>query len=588
MAIGKVRDAKVSQSVVGKASADKKHGIVGMLQNPYVFMTCLFASLGCMMYGYDQGVMGSILVMQNFEAHFPSLTGSTIQGWLVSALELGAWFGALFCGYLADRISRKYSMLVAVVIFTIGTGLQTGAQNPGMLFGGRVVGGIGIGMFSMVIPLYQAEIAPPELRGSLVSLQQLSITIGTCISFWLDFGLHFAGGSDCRPAGVPNNGINPDGTFDWNAAHGHTCLGEKAISWRIPLALQLIPAWILFFGMFFLPFSPRWLMMKHRDDDCIASLSKLRRLSPENALLRAEYLEIKAAVLFDEEIEAELNANTKFGAWKALFTPNMFRRLNIGVWIMIFQQFTGINAVLYYAPQIFGGFGFTSVTTQLLATGVTGIFQIIFTLPAVFFLDNFGRKTFLITGAVGMCICHVLVAAIDGSFEDSWPTHRSAGWASIAFIWLFAVNFAYSWGPVAWVLTQEIFPNSMRSRGVSIVASTNWMFNFIIGLTTKDMLKSMKYGTYIFFAAFCGLGGVFVWLVVPETKNKTLEELDVFFGGDKEDIAERDRVRMRRIEESLGLAGVERVEDLKVGTGYEGIGEGIGEKGAVQQNEVTA
>jgi MFS family permease len=140
---------------------------------------------------------------------------------------------------------------------------------------------------------------------------------------------------------------------------------------------------------------------------------------------------------------------------------------------MIFQQYTGINAVLYDAPQIFATFEFTSVTTDLLATGITGIFQIVFTLPAVLFLDNFGRKTFLITGAIGMCICHIIVAAIDGSFESSWATHTSAGWALIAFIWLFAVNFAYSWGLVAWVLTQEIFPNSMRSRGVSIVASTN-------------------------------------------------------------------------------------------------------------------
>ncbi|TVY85164.1 MFS glucose transporter mfs1 [Lachnellula suecica] len=560
----KTPEAAVSQSVVARNNVAKKQGIMGMLANPYVFMTCCFASLGCMMYGYDQGVMGSILVMENFEAHFPTLTGSTIQGWLVSCLELGAWAGALFNGYLADKISRKYSMLVAVIIFTLGTAFQTGAQNPAMLFAGRTIGGIGIGMFSMVIPLYQAEIAPPELRGSLVSLQQLSITIGTCISFWLDYGMHFAGGSDCDPAGVPNNGFNPTtGDFDYTLAHGHTCLGEKAVSWRVPLALQLIPAWILFFGMFFLPFSPRWLMMKHRDDDCIKSLSKLRRLAPEDPLLRAEYLEIKAAVLFDEETEAAYSSHSKFGAWKALFSGNMLKRLGIGCWLMIFQQFTGINAVLYYAPQIFESFGFTSVTTELLATGVTGILQIIFTLPAVLFLDNFGRKTFLIIGAIGMCICHVIVAALDGSFETSWATHLSAGWASIAFIWLFAVNFAYSWGPVTWVLTQELFPNSMRSRGVAIVASTNWMFNFIIGLTTRDMLDNMKWGTYLFFASFCALGGIFVWLAVPETKNKTLEELDVYFGGDNTSIAAADRDRMQRIEESLGLAGMETVEDLK-------------------------
>ena len=290
--------------------------------------------------------LGPILVMENFQAHFPTLTGSTIQGWLVSALELGAWAGALFNGYLSDRISRKYSMMVAVLIFTLGTGLQTGAQNPGMLFAGRVIGGIGIGMFSMVIPLYQAEIAPPELRGSLVSLQQLSITIGTTIAFWLDYGMHFVGGTHCDPRGVPNP-FTSTKTFEAGLAHGHTCLGEKTVSWRVPLALQLIPAWTLFFGMFFLPFSPRWLMMKHREDECVKSLSKLRRLDDQDPLLIAEFLEIKAAVMFDEETEAEMKgAGGALAPWKALFAPNMFKRLSIGCWIMIFQQFTGINAVL--------------------------------------------------------------------------------------------------------------------------------------------------------------------------------------------------------------------------------------------------
>ena len=311
------------------------------------------------MYGYDQGVMGPILVMENFQAHFPTRTTSTLQGWLVAALELGAWAGALLNGYLADAISRKYAMLTAVVIFTLGTGLQSGAQSPAYLFAGRIVGGVGIGMFSMVIPLYQAEIAPPELRGSLVSLQQLSITIGTTIAFWLDYGLQFVGGNHCDPAGFkgdPTTGPADDPTFNFNAAHGHTCQGQKPIAWRLPLALQLIPAWILFFGMFFLPFSPRWLMMKHRDDDAIAALCRLRRLSPEDALLKAEYLEIKAAVMFDEESEQELKGSQgALGPVKALFAPNMFKRLTIGCCIMIAQQFTGINAVVGHGRPLKSG-----------------------------------------------------------------------------------------------------------------------------------------------------------------------------------------------------------------------------------------
>lgn len=344
-----IKEAKASQSLVGRANQDKPTGLIGMVKNPYVFMTCAFASLGCMMYGYDQGVMGPILVMENFQAHFPSLTGSTIQGWLVSALELGAWFGALFNGWLSNKISRKYSMMVAVLIFTLGTGFQVGAQNPAMLFAGRIIGGIGIGMFSMVIPLYQAEIAPPELRGSLVSLQQLSITVGTCISFWLDYGFNFIGGRECNPAGVAHNVAYPSGVFDPFSARGHGCTGQKTVSWRVPLALQLIPAWILFFGMFFLPFSPRWLMIKHRDDDCISSLARLRRRSYDDPLVVAEYLEIKATVLFDEETEAEqIGSGGILAPWKALFAPNMFKRLAIGCWIMIFQQFTGISKKHYF------------------------------------------------------------------------------------------------------------------------------------------------------------------------------------------------------------------------------------------------
>ena len=402
------------------------------------------------MYGYDQGVMGPILVMENFENHFPYFQNATIQGWLVSALELGAWAGALINGVLADRISRKYAMMVAVIIFTLGTGLQAGAQTPAYFFSGRIVGGIGIGMFSMVIPLYQAEIAPPELRGSLVSLQQLSITIGTTIAFWLDYGMQYVGGTTCNPEGIPHPYLK-DGSFNAALAHGHTCLGQKTISWRLPLALQIIPAWILFFGMFWFPFSPRWLMMKHREDEALAALSKLRRLPGSDPLVRAEFLEIKAAVMFDEQSEQELvGSGGVMAPWKALFAPNMFKRLMVGCWTMIFQQFTGINAVLYYAPQIFSSFGFSSTKVTLLATGVTGILQILFTLPSVLYLDKFGRKTFLIVGAIGMFCCHIVVAIVEGLFKPKWDLDlgldKPQGWVAIVFIWLFAVNFAYSWG----------------------------------------------------------------------------------------------------------------------------------------------
>lgn len=561
----KGKEAEVSTSVVGQANAEKAHGLIGFFRNPYVFWSASFASLGCLMYGYDQGVMGPILVMENFEAHFTKFdgdSGSKWQSWMVAALELGAWIGALIAGWMCDKISRKHTMHVAVFIFTLGTGLQTGAQSPAYMYGGRIVGGLGIGMFSMVIPLYQAEISPPELRGSLVSLQQLSITIGSLISFWLDYGFHFIGGSSCKPEGQPENYTHSlaNGTtvtFDPFAAHGHHCTGEKTVSWRVPLALQIIPAWILFVGMWFLPYSPRYLVLKGKDDESKKVLAKLRQSNVDDPLIIAEYLEIKSSVMFDNAVKAQSLSNGFLAPWKELLTPNILRRVMIGVWTMIFQQFTGINAVMYYAPQIFSSFGFSSVTTTLLATGVTGILQVCFTLPTVLFLDKFGRRTFMITGAIGMAICHIVIAIVDGIYEDKWALnqglYKGQGWVSVVFIWLFAVNFAYSWGPVAWVLIQEIFPSSFRARGVSIAASTNWMFNFIIGVTTKLMIQNMKFGTYIFFAAFCIGGALFMYFLVPETKNKTLEELDVYFGGSEDSIAERDRELMRSIQEELGI-----------------------------------
>lgn len=545
------KGAEHSQSAYGQMRQEKSKGIVGMIKNPFVLANCCFASIGTIMYGYDQGVFGSVLVMENFKAHFPSVQSSTQQGWLVAILELGAWFGALFAGWFCEKVSRKRCMQFAIIIFTLGSALQAGAQNASYLYAGRLIGGIGIGMLSMTIPLYMAEISPPELRGSLVSIQQLSITIGTMISFWLDYGFHFVGGVTCNPEGVANPYL-PDGTFNYNAAHGHTCLGQKSVSWRVPLAIQIIPAWILFFGMFFFPYSPRWLANKHRDEEAIAALCKIRRLKRDDPILVAEWLEVKSAVIFDAQTEAELFGRDGWLApWKQMLSPNIFKRVNIGVWIMIFQQFTGINAVLYYSPQIFASFGLSATTNSLLATGVTGIIQVISTLPAVFFLDNFGRRTFLIVGAIGMAICHVIIAGIFGSFLTTFNQHIGAGWANVVFIWLFAMNFAYSWGPVAWVIPQEIFPAAFRSRGVSIVASTNWIFNFIIGLVTPHMINNMKWGTYIFFAAFSAGGGIFVYFFVPETKGKTLEEMDVYFGGSETSLAVRDRERMENIQREL-------------------------------------
>ena len=287
-------------------------------------------------------------------------------------------------------------------------------------------------------------------------------------------------------------------------------------------------------------------------------LCSLRNLPPGHELIDLEFLEIKAQSVFDKRFVAEkwpglseLTAwNTlklQFVAIGSLFSSRgMFRRVIVATITMVFQQFTGINAgritpsafvlfcscdlVLYYAPSIFAALGQDSNTVSLLATGVVGILLFLATIPAVMYVDKLGRKPVMITGGIGMLICHFTIAIIFAKNDNQWATHKAAGWAAVAMVWLFVVNFGYSWGPCAWVLISEVWPLSNRAYGIAIGASANWMSNFIVGQITPDLIKHIRYGTFLFFG-FMTLGGViFVWFVVPETKRLGLEEMDIIFG----------------------------------------------------------
>ncbi|KAJ9655984.1 hypothetical protein H2201_008683 [Coniosporium apollinis] len=223
---------------------------------------------------------------------------------------------------------------------------------------------------------------------------------------------------------------------------------------------------------------------------------------------------------------------------------------------MFFQQWTGINAILYYAPQIFNGLGLSSNAVSLLATGVVGIVMFIATIPAVMYVDKLGRKPVLIVGAIGMAVCHFIVAAISATYEDSWPSHRGAGWGAVAMVWLFVIHFGYSWGPCAWIVIAEVWPISNRPYGIALGASSNWMNNFIVGQVTPDMLEHMRYGTYIFFGLLTFGGALFIWFVVPETKRLSLEEMDILFGS--AGVASADAEKMREINREVGLEEIVR------------------------------
>ncbi|KAL3481200.1 general substrate transporter [Aspergillus californicus] len=488
---------------IRQANLRAKSGMPGWIQNRKVFGVARFACMGGLLYGYNQGVFSGVLDMHSFEQHMgDAVTNQTKKGWLTSILELGAWFGALYSGPLCERYSRKYTILANVCVFCIGVMIQvTAVANNGSssnILGGQFVTGMGVGS----VPMYNAEIAPPEVRGSLVAMQQLAITFGIMVTR-INYGTNHIGG---------------------------TGEGQKDAAWLLPLALQLDPAVILGIGMIFKPFSPL--------------LTSLRELPADGPVLQLELLEIKAQSIFEKRCEKE----NLFTSWP------MVRRVMVATGIFRFPVHR-VNAVFYYTPSIFAQLGMSNNTTSLLATGVVGIAIFLATIPAVIWVDRLGRKPVLIVGAIGMASCQFIIAGIFAENENQWDSHQTAGWGAVAML-----------GPLCLIIIAEIWPLSVRSKGTSLGASANWMNNFIVGQVTPDMLEDIRYGTYIFFGLITSLGAVFVYFLVPETKQLSLEEMDTIFGSQGTAAADFDRqaeiAREIRLDEALGMfadrhAGVE-------------------------------
>ncbi|KAL9602073.1 MAG: hypothetical protein Q9219_002069 [cf. Caloplaca sp. 3 TL-2023] len=533
------------------------------------------------------------------------LTGASGPMALVKNIKVFgiACFACLGGGFLAEILSRKYAILVNVAIFVVGVVIQTitAVGSASYIIAGRFItgrlpsydcyfsndpdsryyAGLAIGAMSVNVPNYNAEVAPPEVRGSLVALQQLAITAGIMISFWIDYGTNYIGGT------------------------GST---QSDAAWLVPICLQLIPGIALGIGMIFMPFSPRWLVHHGREAEARKVLSSLRNLEQSHPLIELEFLEIKAQSVFEKRSTAEkwphLVALTPMNTFKLQFvaigslftTKAMFRRVIVATVTMFFQQFTGINAVLYYAPSIFEALGTSSNTTSLLATGVVGVAMFLATIPAVLYIDKLGRKPVMLAGALGMGICHMTIAVIFAKNQYQWATHKAAGWAAVAMLGtlvrspiancilqLSLIPKTLTFHPKtdqpprhsAWVLISEVWPLSNRAYGIALGASSNWMSNFIVGQIAPDMLKRIKYGTFIFFGIMTFSGAAFLWFYVPETKRLTLEEMDVVFGS--VGVARGDARRMKEIRREIGLEVVLR------GMGVVGCGEG--KKGKVDSED---
>ncbi|KAJ7194881.1 general substrate transporter [Mycena pura] len=493
-------------------------GLAGLWHNYYAFLCAIFASIGGLSFGYDQGVIANVLVMKDFVGRWP--VTPLQKGALTAVLELGALLGALSFGVLADRYSRRHSIFIACVIFNIGALFQCLAQSLTHLFIGRAVGGIGVGALSMLSPLYISEISPPEVRGSLVALEQFSIVLGVVVGFWIGFFTRNMPGS---------------------------------ASWRIPLGVQIGPGIVLALGaLFLLPASPRLLVLKGRCHEAEASLVKLR--GRDDALTKVELLEMR--------VEATLIARTHgmgtgnkggnggLAAWRPLFTMKYRARTLVGVLMMMFQQWSGINALLYYGPTLVRSIGLQGDTVGLLVSGGIGIVQFLAVGPAIMYIDRLGRKPLLRGGSAIMAASHLLIAILVIQFQSQWTLHAIAAWIAVAAIYTFTFAYGVSFGPIGWVLPSEVFPLSVRGRGVALSTASNWTNNFFIGLVTPVMMDVSPAGTFLAFATACFLAYLWATYRVPETAGVALEDMDRVFGSE---VGREDAARRRQVEEELGL-----------------------------------
>ncbi|UJR21639.1 hypothetical protein I4U23_024716 [Adineta vaga] len=462
-------------------------------KNFQVYITGGFAAIGGLLFGYDTGVISGVLTMSDFLLAFGGPTSlargsltSSISGSIVGIMLVGCFLGALIAGPSGDRLSRKYSIVLFSVVFIISAILQTASTNLFMLLLSRLVAGISVGALSMLVPVYQSEIATKNIRGRLVSLQQWAITIGIAISFWINYGtdIYFLGSS---------------------------------AAWRIPLALQIVPALILAIGILIFPFSPRWLMTQDRDAEALRVLTQIRAASSIDVL--DEYNDIKNEIILEREQSIQSYAQFLY--------PPLRRRLALGISIQILQQLTGINSIMYYAPEIFKQAGLNDQRASLLATGINGCVLILATIPAILYIDRLGRRFVLISGACLMALSMLIIGGTMGvhgytHFNETTSAvqviipNRTASFIIITFVYIFVASFAFSWGPTAWIYCTEIFPLSMRSRGTSITTAANWATNCIVSFLVPTWLESLTYGTYLIFGILC--------------YNNGLEDMDLVFG----------------------------------------------------------
>ncbi|MBR5688436.1 MAG: D-xylose transporter XylE [Prevotella sp.] len=471
----------------------------------YLFSIVLVAVLGGLLFGYDTAVISG--AEKGLQAFFKDAGDFNYtdawHGFTCSSALIGCIIGSALSGLLATRLGRKKSLILAGILFFISA---LGSMNPEFLFFEkgkatfdlliafniyRVIGGVGVGLASAICPMYIAEVAPSNIRGTLVSWNQFAIIFGQLVVYFVNF---FILGEHIQPLveemGKGLAAINP--AAQWTVTTG----------WRYMFGSEAVPAGLFALLICFVPETPRYLVMIGQDKKAEGILGRINGTDKAKAILAdiKETITVKTEKIFT------------YG-WVVIF---------VGIMLSVFQQAVGINAVLYYAPRIFGDMG---MEDPMKVTVLMGIINILFTLVAIFTVEKWGRKPLLITGSLGMAI-----GALGVAFTFGKPGMEIVTAISIM---VYSASFMMSWGPICWVLISEIFPNTIRGAAVAIAVAFQWIFNWIVSTTfvpmfNMELSEGDGFGhwfTYALYGGICIIAALFVWRMVPETKGKTLEDM---------------------------------------------------------------
>jgi sugar porter (SP) family MFS transporter len=467
-----------------------------------VLMTS-FAAFGGILFGYDTGTINGIKDMKDWLRTFGAPTTdlthhkfgyaitSSQESLVVSILSAGTFFGALLGSPVADILGRKWGIILACLVFSVGVAMQTASTSIPLFVVGRVVAGLGVGLVSCLVPMYQSECSPKWIRGAVVGAYQWAITIGLLLS------------------AVVNNA---------------TQSRDNHSAYRIPIAIQFVWASVLSFGMVWLPESPRWLIKRGRDKAAAHALGRLLGLKPEDPEVEAELDDIRTNLAEEQRIGET--------GYIDCFKPGPNKlplRTLTGIFIQAWQQLTGINFIFYFGTSIFQNAG---ISKPFLITVATNIVNVFMTLPGMWGVERFGRRRLLLVGAIGMCVCEFLIAIIGVTISVQ---NTSGQKALVAFVCVYIAFFASTWGPIAWIVTGEIFPLAVRAKAMSLSVASNWLWNFGIGYATPYLVNvapgsaGLQSKVFFIWGSTCACCWVFTYFCVPETKGLSLEQIDIMY-----------------------------------------------------------